>query len=126
MINFVAADGYFAIYTEMGRTGRVGPDDQPVLRNVIGWGATQCCECKKSTIAAYVIYPYENRLVRADELEGFISLIGPNPQSDHKAGATRLLAEAAGLRAASKPPKDSSEKRYLRIQARSVEAINEE
>jgi hypothetical protein len=124
MLHFVAADNYFAIYTETKRTGQIGPDGQPVLRSVVGWGTVQCSECEKLTTAAYVVYPYENRLVRADELEGFVCLIGPNPQPDHKVGAVRLVTEQRVV--LPKLPISTTEKRYLRVQARPAEANNEE
>jgi hypothetical protein len=76
-----AASGYFAIYEDHDAT-------QPRLRNVVGW--VTCV----GEVKAYVLDSYTATLVAADSLPDFVSLIGPNPQSDHKAGATRIVAEA--------------------------------
>jgi len=90
-----AADGYYAIYVEDERDSQ-----QPTLRNVIGWATLETKTGEPVTVA-YVPHPYTDKLVRANSLPGFISLIGPNPQSDHKAGAARIVNEAQAHRSAS-------------------------
>ena len=96
LIHFsTAASGYFAIYVP--EDANPGQQEQPVLRNVVGW-ATLRDRSDQTTTVAYVPHPYSDELVRAGSLYGFISLIGPNAQSDHKAGAVRILGEAQAHR----------------------------
>lgn len=92
-----AASGYYAIYVP--DNPQTTQDAQPVLLNVVGW-ATFRDDAGQMVTVAYVPQPYSDQLVRADVIPGFISLIGPNPQSDHKAGATRILGEAQAHRSA--------------------------
>jgi hypothetical protein len=90
-----AMPGFFAIYaTEATPPNQ---DAQPTLLNVVGW-ATLSNGMASDITVAYVPHPYSDELVRADSLPGFVSLIGPNPQSDHKAGAVRVLGEAQAHR----------------------------
>jgi hypothetical protein len=91
-----AASGYYAIYVPDAPQAQ---DAQPVLLNVVGWATLRDSEGNMISVA-YVPQPYSDQLVRADAIPGFVSLIGPNPQSDHKAGATRILGEAQAHRSA--------------------------
>ncbi len=90
-----AGSGYYAIYIPESQN----QDAQPTLLNVVGWATLRSADGSMITVA-YVPQPYSDQLVRADAIPGFISLIGPNPQSDHKAGATRILGEAQAHRSA--------------------------
>jgi hypothetical protein len=85
-VSFATAnDGYYAIYVQAGM-------EQEKLLNVVGW-VTRHCQCGAITTAAYVAPAYNSKLRPASEIEGFVSLIGPNPQSDQKANANRVVSE---------------------------------